>query len=87
MFHLFQTLVQYLEESMKKIMDLVIDLHPRVRWAAIHTIGEFSKYLCPYMQEAYHQQVVPALSEAMDDLSHSRLQVIAIVIVSLRRCS
>ncbi|XP_031115495.1 importin-5-like isoform X2 [Ipomoea triloba] len=67
-------LIQYLEVSMEKILELVTDLHPRVRWAAIHTIGEFSIYLCPHLQEQYHHQIIPALLQAIDDLAHPRLQ-------------
>ncbi|XP_019177543.1 PREDICTED: importin-5-like [Ipomoea nil] len=67
-------LIQYLEVSMEKIMKLVTDLNPRVRWAAIHTIGEFSKYLCPDLQRQYHHQIIPALLHSIGDISHPRLQ-------------
>nr|GMD58287.1 importin-5-like [Ipomoea batatas] len=69
-----KTLIQYLDVSMETIMELVTDLHPRVRWAAIHTIGEFSIYLCPHLQEQYHHQIIPALLQAIGDLEHTRLQ-------------
>ncbi|XP_019177542.1 PREDICTED: importin-5-like [Ipomoea nil] len=70
-------LVQYLEESLEKTMALVSDQHPRVRWAAIYAISEFSKYLSPFFQEQCHQQVIPALSEVMDDFSNPRVQTYA----------
>ncbi|XP_019177140.1 PREDICTED: importin-5-like [Ipomoea nil] len=70
-------LVQYLEESLEKTMALVRDQHPRVRWAAIYAISEFSKYLSPFFQERCHQQVIPALSEVMDDFGNPRVQTYA----------
>nr|GMD49241.1 importin-5-like [Ipomoea batatas] len=72
-----EMLVQYLEESVEKKMALVRDKHPRVRWAAIYAISEFSKYLSPYFQEQCHEQVIPALLQGMDDFGNPRVQTYA----------
>ncbi|CAK7338907.1 unnamed protein product [Dovyalis caffra] len=51
------------------------DIHPRVRWAALYTIKQFSKRLKPEFQDQYHEQVLPALTEAMDDFNNPRVQL------------
>nr|GMD54646.1 importin-5-like [Ipomoea batatas] len=67
-------LVQYLEHSLEKIMELVHDEHPRVRLATLHAIREFSKSLSPFFQEQCHRQVILALSDAMNDFGNPRVQ-------------
>ncbi|KAJ8526273.1 hypothetical protein K7X08_028750 [Anisodus acutangulus] len=63
-----------MEQLVETIVKLIHDEHPRVRWAAIRAIGQLSKYLCPHFQEQYHQQVLPALIEVLDDFDNPRLQ-------------
>jgi len=46
-----------------------------VRWAAINAIGQLSTDLGPDLQQNYHQQVLPALVNAMDDFQNPRVQV------------
>jgi len=43
------------------------DAHPRVRWAAINTVGQMCTDFGPALQESLHQLVVPALVATMDD--------------------
>lgn len=49
------------------------DSHARVRWAAVNTIGQMCTDFGPELQEAYHEQLLPALCGSMDDAS-SRVQ-------------
>lgn len=51
------------------------DSPARVRWAAINAIGQLSTDLGPDLQQDYHQQVLPALINAMDDFQSPRVQV------------
>ncbi|XP_059309488.1 uncharacterized protein LOC132060469 [Lycium ferocissimum] len=62
---------QLVETIVKK---LIHDGHPQVRWAIIRAIGHLSKYLSPHFQEHYHQQLLPALIEVLDDFDYPRLQ-------------
>lgn len=63
---------------MTMILNLFRDSHPRVRWAAINAIGQLSTDLGPDLQQGYHQQVLPALVNAMDDFQTPRVQVCSI---------
>ncbi|KAJ6402389.1 hypothetical protein OIU84_014476 [Salix udensis] len=51
------------------------DTHPCVRWTALYAIKQFSKHLKPEFQDQYHEQVIPALTKAMDDFNYPRVQV------------
>lgn len=57
------------------ILNSFQDSHARVRWAAINAIGQLSTDLGPDLQQGYHQQVLPALINAMDDFQSPRVQV------------
>ncbi|XP_059307198.1 uncharacterized protein LOC132058844 [Lycium ferocissimum] len=63
-----------MEQLVEAILKLIQDTHPRVRWATIRSIGQLSKYLSPYFQEQYQQQLLPALLEVLDDFDNPRLQ-------------
>ncbi|KAJ8551721.1 hypothetical protein K7X08_021736 [Anisodus acutangulus] len=63
-----------MEQLVETIVKLILDEHPRVRWATIRAIGQLSKYLSPHFQEQYHQQVLPSLIEVLDDFDNPRLQ-------------
>jgi len=41
--------------------------HPRVRYAALHAIGQLANDQAPQFQEAWHQTVMPLLLKKMDD--------------------
>ena len=49
------------------LLEQVADAHPRVRYAALHAIGQSSTDCAPHMQEAWHEQILPALTRAIDD--------------------
>ncbi|XP_073264668.1 uncharacterized protein [Populus alba] len=51
------------------------DIHPCVRCTALYTIKQFSKNLKPEFQDQYRDQVLPALTKAMDDFNYPRVQV------------
>jgi hypothetical protein len=53
-------IVQLLLEQLK-------DPHPRVRYAALHALGQSSTDCAPHIQEAWHEQILPALTRAIDD--------------------
>jgi HEAT repeat protein len=63
------------EAQMAKQLELIVttivtrfgDQHPRVRWAAINTIGQMSTDFGPALQAKLHSCVLPALVSAMDD--------------------
>ena len=50
------------------------DPHPRVKWAAINTIGQMATDFGPELQTDHHNSVLPALMFAMEDAS-ARVQV------------
>ncbi|KAM3201528.1 importin-5-like [Capsicum annuum] len=70
--------IEVCSEDMKHlaetIVKLISDNHPRVRWAAIHAIGQLSMHMSPQFQEQYHQQVLPALIKVWSDFDNPRLQ-------------
>jgi hypothetical protein len=41
--------------------------HPRVRYTALHAIGQLANDKAPQFQEQFHSQVMPTLLELMDD--------------------
>jgi hypothetical protein len=51
-------------------------MHPCVRLTALYTIKQFSKNLKPEFQDQYRDQVLPALTKAMDDFNYPRVQVL-----------
>ncbi|PHT64841.1 hypothetical protein T459_29266 [Capsicum annuum] len=69
-----EALLLEMEKLVETIVNLIHDEHPRVRWATIHAIGQLSKYMSPHFQEQYHQQLLPALIQVLDDFDNPRLQ-------------
>ena len=43
------------------------DPHPRVRYAALHALGQSSTDCSPHIQEAWHEEILPAITKAIDD--------------------
>lgn len=70
-----QVMLKNLEQVVSMILNGFQHPHPRVRWAAINAIGQLSTDLGPDLQVHYHQQVLPALANAMDDFQNPRVQV------------
>jgi hypothetical protein len=71
----WQVMLKNLEQVVSMILNGFQHPHPRVRWAAINAIGQLSTDLGPDLQVHYHQQVLPALANAMDDFQNPRVQV------------
>nr|XP_016444287.1 PREDICTED: importin-5-like [Nicotiana tabacum] len=84
-----KALLQEMGQLVETLVMLIHDTHPRVRWATIHAIGQLSKYLSPHFQEQYHQQILPALLEVLDDFDNPRLQTRATsgILLFTRNCS
>jgi len=57
--------------NLQQIVTMIVghfrDAHPRVRWAAINTVGQMCTDFGPDLQESLHQLVLPALIATMDD--------------------
>ena len=56
-----------LEQIITMVAGHFTDPHPRVRWAAINTVGQMCTDFGPKLQEDLHQIVLPALIRTMDD--------------------
>ncbi|CAN4114708.1 unnamed protein product [Withania somnifera] len=69
-----KALLLEMDKLVETIVNLIHDGHPRVRWATIHSIGQLSKHLSPRFQEQYHQQLLPALIQVLDDFDYPRVQ-------------
>ncbi|KAI0516391.1 hypothetical protein KFK09_009064 [Dendrobium nobile] len=76
-----KVMIKYLEQIVSMVLNSFRDPHPRVRWAAINAIGQLSTDLGPDLQVHYKQQVLPALSSAMDDFQNPRVQAHAASVV------
>ncbi|PHU21498.1 hypothetical protein BC332_06605 [Capsicum chinense] len=63
-----------MEYILQAIVKLIRDKHPRVQWAVIQAIGRISMFMSPQFQQQYHQQVLPALIEVLDDFDNPRSQ-------------
>lgn len=57
----------HVDEIMGLLVSLLQDQHPRVRFAALHAIGQTSTDHCPYLQEHHNEVILPALLRLMDD--------------------
>ena len=68
-------MIKNLEQVVSMILSQFQGPHPRVRWAAINAIGQFSTDLGPDLQNQHHHIVLPALAAAMDDIQNPRVQV------------
>ncbi|KAH9315236.1 hypothetical protein KI387_023863 [Taxus chinensis] len=69
-----KVMTKNLEPVVNMIMNSFRDPHPRVRWASINALGQLSTDLDPGLQKQFHQQVVPALVDAMGDIQNPRVQ-------------
>ena len=60
-----------MEKDLENIVGMIVanfsDPHPRVRWAAINTVGQMSTDFGPGLQTKLHSVVLPALVTVMDD--------------------
>ena len=56
-----------LEQILRMIVEHFNDAHPRVRWAAINTVGQMCTDFGPGLQSDLHALVLPSLITTMDD--------------------
>lgn len=57
----------HVDEIVHLLVALLRDEHPRVRYAALHAIGQTSTDHSPYLQDNHNELVLPALSRLMTD--------------------
>ncbi|KAL6068524.1 Importin-5 [Balamuthia mandrillaris] len=69
---------RFLKPHLGEVLDLILpkvsDPHPRVRWAACNTIGQMSSDFGPTIQRKFHDKLIPALVQVMEDKDHPRVQ-------------
>jgi hypothetical protein len=58
---------------LKGVLPLIRDESPRVAWAAINLIAQFSVDFAPDFQATHTDRVIPALIECMDPRGHPRV--------------
>ena len=70
-----------LKDNLKDVIDIILhsfsDPNVRVRWSAIHTIGQLSTDFAPLFQERFHQQILPVISTGMKDDANPRIQSVS----------
>eukprot|EP00933_Yihiella_yeosuensis_P044055 TRINITY_DN39103_c0_g1_i1.p1 TRINITY_DN39103_c0_g1~~TRINITY_DN39103_c0_g1_i1.p1 ORF type:complete len:1092 (+),score=346.27 TRINITY_DN39103_c0_g1_i1:348-3278(+) len=57
----------HMQEMAKLLIGSVDHEHPRVRYTALHAIGQLANDQAPQFQEMFHQTVMPILLKKMDD--------------------
>mmetsp|Transcript_76341 Transcript_76341/g.182761 ORF Transcript_76341/g.182761 Transcript_76341/m.182761 type:complete len:1118 (-) Transcript_76341:59-3412(-) len=58
---------EHVDEMAKLLLAHVDHPHPRVRFTALHGLGQLANDQSPHFQETSHQQVMPVLTRKMDD--------------------
>jgi len=56
-----------MNEMAKLLMQHTVHPHPRVRYTALHAIGQLANDQAPQFQEACHAELMPILMTCMDD--------------------
>jgi HEAT repeat protein len=67
-------IAQSLGDVIAMVLAKFQDPHPRVKWAAINTIGQMATDFGPDLQNDHHQNVLTALMFAMEDQGSARVQ-------------
>ncbi|CAK9022166.1 Cryptochrome DASH, partial [Durusdinium trenchii] len=57
----------HVDEMARLLLNHVDHPHPRVRFTALHGLGQLANDQSPHFQETSHQQVMPVLTRKMDD--------------------
>uniref|UniRef100_A0AAY5F0B9 TOG domain-containing protein n=1 Tax=Electrophorus electricus TaxID=8005 RepID=A0AAY5F0B9_ELEEL len=69
---------QQMESILNEIVSFVLlfcqDPHPRVRYAACNAIGQMATDFAPTFQKKFHDKVISALLQTMEDQSNPRVQ-------------
>ncbi|XP_043927244.1 importin-5 [Protopterus annectens] len=69
---------QQMEGILNEIVNLVLlflqDPHPRVRYAACNAVGQMATDFAPGFQKKFHEKVIGALLQTMEDQANPRVQ-------------
>uniref|UniRef100_A0AAY4B7J7 TOG domain-containing protein n=1 Tax=Denticeps clupeoides TaxID=299321 RepID=A0AAY4B7J7_9TELE len=69
---------QQMESILNEIVNFVLlfcqDPHPRVRYAACNAIGQMATDFAPNFQKKFHDKVISALLQTMEDQTNPRVQ-------------
>ncbi|KAG2457140.1 IPO5 protein, partial [Polypterus senegalus] len=67
-----------MEAILNEIVNFVLlfcqDPHPRVRYAACNAIGQMATDFAPFFQKKFHEKVIPALLQTLEDQTCPRVQ-------------
>jgi len=69
-----KTIGDQLGEVVTTVVNFFKDPHARVRFAAINCLGQMASDFSPDFQKNFHQILIPALVEVMDDVSSPQVQ-------------
>ncbi|XP_061655905.1 importin-5 [Phyllopteryx taeniolatus] len=69
-----QQMEAILNETVISVLHFCADPHPRVRYAACNAIGQMATDFAPTFQKKFHDKVISALLQTMDDQSNPRVQ-------------
>ncbi|XP_077408613.1 importin-5 [Vanacampus margaritifer] len=69
-----QQMEAILNETVISVLHFCADPHPRVRYAACNAIGQMATDFAPTFQKKFHDKVIPALLQTMNDQSNPRVQ-------------
>uniref|UniRef100_A0AAQ5XZA6 TOG domain-containing protein n=1 Tax=Amphiprion ocellaris TaxID=80972 RepID=A0AAQ5XZA6_AMPOC len=76
---------QQMEAILQEIVSFVLlfcsDPHPRVRYAACNAIGQMATDFAPTFQKKFHDKVISALLQTMEDQSNPRVQAHAAALI------
>eukprot|EP01156_Anaeramoeba_ignava_P013717 Anaeramoba_ignava/a607397_55.p1 GENE.a607397_55~~a607397_55.p1 ORF type:complete len:1106 (-),score=298.37 a607397_55:112-3429(-) len=62
-----ETIREHLESVINKIIPFFQHENPRIRFVASTTIAQMSIDFSPYLQDDYHEQIIPAILYVLDD--------------------
>ncbi|KAM9198032.1 LOW QUALITY PROTEIN: importin-5-like [Dugong dugon] len=69
---------QQMEGILNEIVNFVLlflqDLHPRVRYAACNAVGQMATDFAPGFRKKFHEKVIAALLQTMDNQGNQRVQ-------------
>ena len=70
-----------LKDNLSDVVDIILhsvkDPTARVRWTAIHSIGQLSTDFAPLFQKRFHHQILSIISNGMKDDANPRIQSVS----------
>lgn len=64
----------HLQFVVGQVLSRFSDPNPRVRWASINAIGQMLTDMSPVLHRTYHEQIVGALLQIMEDVANPRVR-------------